>query len=231
MRKIQASAWLLTPVTRNKRNIDLAITMIPSFIVRIRARGTLEKIQMRVRTTRRTVRNQERGGRDREGQRDQDFFIIEAGEGEEGTMETTWAYYEAIVWGTMINARLRERKRGVEWGEGLAQSLRDYGRTGHQKIDRTDYVLDDFKPILNAAILSLRGLTPSIPIFLFFSRSFLLSFISFFSPLLSFFFFRRLVISMSSSSRGFRKWIPLKDRVFIFGLFSLEISIILILAL
>lgn len=93
MRKIQASAWLLTPVTRNKRNIDLAITMIPSFIVRIRARGTLEKIQMRVRTTRRTVRNQERGGRDREGRRDQDFFIIEAGEGEEGR----WKRREPIM--------------------------------------------------------------------------------------------------------------------------------------
>lgn len=182
--------------------------MIPSFIVRIRARGTLEKIQMRVRTTRRTVRNQERGGRDREGQRDQDFFIIEAGEGEEGTMETTWAYYEAIVWGTMINARLRERKRGVEWGEGLAQSLRDYGRTGHQKIDRTDYVLDDFKPILNAAILSLRGLTPSIPIFLFFSRSFLLSSLFIFFAVVFLLLFSRH--HSSSSSRGFRKWIPLK---------------------
>ena len=166
--------------------------MIPSFIVRIRARGTLEKIQMRVRTTRRSPESRKR----REGQRraERSRFLYYRGRGGgRGTMETTWAYYEAIVWGTMINARLRERKRGVEWGEGLAQSLRDYGRTGHQKIDRTDYVLDDFKPILNAAILSLRGLTPSIPIFLFFSRSFLLSFISFFSPLLSFFFFRDII--------------------------------------
>lgn len=48
---------------------------------------------MRVRTTRRTVRNQERGGRDREGRRDQDFFIIEAGEGEEGR----WKRREPIM--------------------------------------------------------------------------------------------------------------------------------------
>lgn len=228
MRKIQASAWLLTPVTRNKRNIDLAITMIPSFIVRIRARGTLEKIQMRVRTTRRSPESRKR----REGQRRAErsrFLYYRGRRGREETMETTWAYYEAIVWGTMINARLRERKRGVEWGEGLAQSLRDYGRTGHQKIDRTDYVLDDFKPILNAAILSLRGLTPSIPIFLFFSRSFLLSSLFIFFAVVFLLLFSRH--HSSSSSRGFRKWIPLKDRVFIFGLFSLEISIILILAL
>lgn len=43
------------------------------------------------------------------------------------------------------------------WMEGLVRSLRDYGTgDGPPKIDRTDYVLDDFKPILNAAILLLR---------------------------------------------------------------------------
>ena len=106
----------------------------------------------------------------------------------------------------MINARLRERKRGVEWGEGLAQSLRDYGRTGHQKIDRTDYVLDDFKPILNAAILSLRGLTPSIPIFLFFSRSCSLLFyffFSLFSALFYFIFFAVAFLLLFSTTRHF----------------------------
>lgn len=230
MRKIQAFAWLLTPVTRNKteyRSRDYDDTIFHRTNTRKRHFG--EDPNACPDNTSHSPESRKR----REGQRRAErsrLLYYRGRRGREETMETTWAYYEAIVWGTMINARLRERKRGVEWGEGLAQSLRDYGRTGHQKIDRTDYVLDDFKPILNAAILSLRGLTPSIPIFLFFSRSFLLSFISFFSPLLCFFFFRGLVISMSSSSRGFRKWIPLKDRVFIFGLFSLEISIILILA-
>lgn len=171
MRKIQAFAWLLTPVTRNKteyRSRDYDDTIFHRTNTRKRHFG--EDPNACPDNTSHSPESRKR----REGQRraERSRFLYYRGRGGgRGTMETTWAYYEAIVWGTMINARLRERKRGVEWGEGLAQSLRDYGRTGHQKIDRTDYVLDDFKPILNAAILSLRGLTPSIPIFLFFSRS------------------------------------------------------------
>lgn len=120
------------------------------------ARGwrTLEEIQMRVRTTRRIVRNQEFGGRKRRG---------EGGEGRRAE-RSRLLYYQGIKTCPIMSrscetqwscqAELCVERR---WMEGLVRSLRDYGTgDGPPKIDRTDYVLDDFKPILNAAILLLR---------------------------------------------------------------------------
>lgn len=114
-----------------------------------------------MRTTRRIVRNQESSkggtkerGEGAEGRRAERSRLLyyRQGVGDDGN---DVPYYEPIVWDTMINAELRVERR---WMEGLVRSLRDYGtwRDGPPKIDSTDYVLDDFKPPLNAAILSLR---------------------------------------------------------------------------
>lgn len=124
----------------------LSLSLSGSNTITLDKYSTHRKVQRRGREREERERRIARGGKEETRPKRGTLFILVSATGNDGN---DVAYYEPIVWDTMINAN-RAVWRAAEWRRGIMAPA----RTTEDRQGRLR-PRDDFKPPLNAAILSL----------------------------------------------------------------------------